>query len=267
MLATKRTPSPARVVFLCACVCAGVAMLALPARAHPGQLAGDGCHNNRRAGTCHCHRADASRDGCTRGAVRAQSAERERDANQYRRADWHPRWEDADGDCQNTRHEVLIAESRTPPTLTADGCAVLAGEWLDPYTGRVERDPRALDIDHRVPLAEAHRSGGAQWSRRKKRAFANDLRAPETLVATSRRANRSKGARDPARWMPPNASAHCAYLRDWVRVKRRWQLAMDDAEARAVAAGSARCGGLLDASAVTVAPVTQEQPALVGARR
>lgn len=33
-----------------------VMMLASPARGHPGGLAGDVCHNDRKAGTRHCHR-------------------------------------------------------------------------------------------------------------------------------------------------------------------------------------------------------------------
>ena len=33
--------------------------------AHPGGLAKDGCHNQRATGTCHCHRPEATRSGCT----------------------------------------------------------------------------------------------------------------------------------------------------------------------------------------------------------
>ena len=43
---------------------AGTIACAAPA-AHPGGLAADGCHNHRASGTCHCHRAGASRPGCT----------------------------------------------------------------------------------------------------------------------------------------------------------------------------------------------------------
>ena len=62
-------------------------------------------------------------------------------------------WIDQDGDCQNTRHEVLIAESTVPVTLDAKGCRVVSGRWQDPYTGRVFTDPRPLDIDHFIPQA------------------------------------------------------------------------------------------------------------------
>lgn len=38
-----------------------VAMCAIPASAHPGGLATDGCHFDRKAGTRHCHAAKAAR--------------------------------------------------------------------------------------------------------------------------------------------------------------------------------------------------------------
>jgi len=43
-------------------------------------------------------------------------------------------WTDANGDCQDTRTEVLIAESIEAVTLSADGCEVRRGKWYDPYT-------------------------------------------------------------------------------------------------------------------------------------
>ena len=48
-----------------ACLCVALVFVHASAPAHPGGLAGDGCHNHRASGTCHCHRAGASRAGCT----------------------------------------------------------------------------------------------------------------------------------------------------------------------------------------------------------
>ena len=104
-------------------------------------------------------------------------------------------WIDEDRDCQNARHEVLIEESLSSVNFKmGNGCKVLSGSWDDPYLGRTITDATKLDIDHMVPLKEAHQSGAANWSRERKRAYANDLDDPDTLIAVNRCLNRQKGA-------------------------------------------------------------------------
>ena len=77
----------------------------------------------------------------------------------YDRGEWR-HWVDEDGDCQDARQEALIAESETPVTYKSeDRCRVASGSWDGPYTGERFTDPGDLDIDHMVPLANAHRSG------------------------------------------------------------------------------------------------------------
>lgn len=145
-------------------------------------------------------------------------------ADPYNRQDW-PHWADLDGDCQDTRAEVLIIKSTAP--LILQGCRVIGGRWFDPYTGEDFTDAGNIDIDHVVPLKEAHDSGGEDWSRARKKAFANDH---ENLLPVSASANRSKGSKDPAQWMPPLAAYHCEYAARWLLIKSRYQLAIDDAE-------------------------------------
>ena len=119
-------------------------------------------------------------------------------------------------------------------------CAVLEeerradGSWLSWYDGQVISSASSLDIDHMVPLAEAHSSGGWQWSSSQKRNYANDLVHPEALTAVSASSNRSKGSRDPAEWKPPDSSVWCRYASDWVTVKEVWGLTADRAEIRAL---------------------------------
>ena len=36
---------------------------------------------------------------------------------------------------------------------------------------------------------------------------------------------------------PPNRSYWCQYLEDWIAVKRRWELSMDEEEATAIRKG------------------------------
>ena len=103
---------------------------------------------------------------------------------------------DADLDCQSTRQVVLIEESQEPVVLDLRGCKVRN----DPYTGETFTNPRQLDIDHFVPLAEVHRSGAHSWDAKKRKAFANDLTDPRSLIAVKspsfeecrRRVNNSK---------------------------------------------------------------------------
>ena len=136
-------------------------------------------------------------------------------------------WIDEDNDCQDTRQEVLIAESVVPVTLDYAGCRVLTGRWLDPYTGQIVSDWTRLHIDHLVPLAEAHRSGADLWDTDRKRAFANDLGDPRSLVAVTGGTKTSKSDRDPAGWLPPESRFHCEYVQRWVLVKTTWDLSMD----------------------------------------
>jgi hypothetical protein len=135
----------------------------------------------------------------------------------------------------------LIVESTVTVTLTADGCEVLAGRWVDVYTGAVFTDPSALDIDHMVPLAEANRSGGAAWQRAAKTIFANDLAYPGALLAVSASSNRSKGDRTPDEWRPPAHTSWCLYATSWVDVKYEWHLTVTAAERDALADMLATC--------------------------
>ena len=140
-------------------------------------------------------------------------------------------WIDEDLDCQNARHEVLIEESLSSVTFkTGKGCKVLSGSWDDPYSGRTITDATKLDIDHIVPLKEAHQSGASNWLRERKKAYANDLDYPDTLIAVDRRLNRQKGAKDPAEWLPPNPAYQTEYVRAWVAVKLKWGLTADRQE-------------------------------------
>ena len=82
----------------------------------------------------------------------------------YERDDWGTSWADLDGDCMSARHEVLFAESLDTPVLNYSGCQVTGGRWFAAFTGIFVEDPSGLDIDHFVPLANAHASGGWAWS-------------------------------------------------------------------------------------------------------
>ena len=152
----------------------------------------------------------------------------------YNRKEWGD-WIDADGDCQNTRHEVLIAESTTQVGFkTAKECRVASGTWDGPFTGEQFNDPSDLDVDHMVPLANAHRSGGWAWNRAKKMRFANDLSYYGHLNAVLNSANRSKGSRGPEDWKPPDKSYWCEYATIWIKIKVDWDLTATQRELAAL---------------------------------
>ena len=158
----------------------------------------------------------------------------ERTPKPYRRASFGNGWIDADGDCLDTREEVLIAQSLQPVQLSADGCRVISGIWFDLYTGDSFTDPRALDVDHFIPLREAYISGAFLWSEEERVMFANNLSDPHLLIAVSAAANRDKGHRDPHEWLPPNTRFRCSYLQRWIALKKRYALVYDDAEFKTV---------------------------------
>jgi hypothetical protein len=134
--------------------------------------------------------------------------------------DRFPHWSRHDDGC-NTRDLVLRREGSG--VVTGDDCAITAGTWTSAYDGRAISDPQDLDIDHMVPLANAWRTGAADWSEKRREEFANDLDSPELLAVTST-TNRSKGDQDPSQWRPPRRQYWCAYAQRWIAVKSVWRL-------------------------------------------
>ena len=130
-------------------------------------------------------------------------------------------WADADGDCQNTRHERLIDLSRAPVRLSKNGCRVIQGQWEDPYTGMTHTHAHGLHIDHLVPLYYAWIRGADRWEPEKQRRFMNDS---ANLFVVEAFVNQDKGAKGPLAWLPPDAQFHCEYLLRFMRITARYDL-------------------------------------------
>lgn len=128
----------------------------------------------------------------------------------------------------NTRERVLAQES-VVPVVVDDRCRP-TGRWMSAYDGVATGDLTVLQIDHFVPLADAWRSGAAAWTDDRRRAFANDLANPETLVAVTGSTNQSKSDSSPDEWLPPDRTSWCTYATDWVDVKVTWSLSVTPAE-------------------------------------
>ena len=156
------------------------------------------------------------------------------DIPEYDRSDWR-HWIDEDGDCQDARQEVLIEESLVEVTFETDRqCRVEAGRWYGAFTGVYVEDPGDLDIDHMVPLKNAHLSGAWAWNPAMKEEYANYLGEENHLIAVTASANRSKGAKGPEEWGPPEQSYWCDYATDWAEIKEWWELTMTKVESEIV---------------------------------
>ena len=162
------------------------------------------------------------------------------------------------GGC-TTRNRVLIRDS-DGTAVTSSSCVVTAGTWYSPFDDVWVDVPRSLDIDHYVPLAEAWRSGARDWDEPTRRAFANDLDDPRTLIAVTASSNRSKGDRDPADWLPTNVAYRCDYVGTWVAIKHRWELSVDAREQAAIQRVLDGCGELRTSPTVPARPASGPPP-------
>ncbi|WP_404373650.1 DUF1524 domain-containing protein [Kytococcus sedentarius] len=175
-----------------------------------------------------------------RAAVRALPVAVENNASYDRDRHFGP-WRDANGDCQNTRQEVLLQERRSTTVVYwgKDRCTVKSGRWVSSWDNRTHSLASGLQIDHTVPVAEAWGSGAKRWTQTRRRAFYNDLTDPRALSAQTSALNFAKGARGPEAWLPP--ANRCRYVKDWVAVKLRWRLTVDSAEKTALTRLASSC--------------------------
>ena len=151
-------------------------------------------------------------------------------------------WSDLDKNGCNTRNDVIIAEALVKPTVDKS-CKIVknTGKWYSPYDNTTITNFSALDVDHFVPLAESWDSGAKSWDAAKREVYANDMGDAISLIAVSAGSNRSKSDQDPGEWMPTNTSYHCDYVRQWVQVKVRWSLTVDEKELKVLKDVTAKC--------------------------
>ncbi|CAE6403491.1 unnamed protein product [Rhizoctonia solani] len=154
----------------------------------------------------------------------------------YKRTEF-PHWISTGGKC-DTRELVLYRDGQN---VTRDSeCRAVSGTWFSEYDAKTWNDPQRLDIDHVVPLKEGWGAGAWNWTREKRRMFANDLVRPQ-LIAVTDTVNQAKGDKDPALWMPPLPSYHCTYIRAWIEVKHFYELSVNEAEKTALTNYLSKC--------------------------
>jgi len=149
-------------------------------------------------------------------------------------------WSDLDKNGCNTRNDVIIQEALVKPKVDK-GCKIVkdTGRWLSAYDGVTVTNFSGLDVDHMVPLAEAWDSGANLWDTARREVYANDVGDPVSLIAVTATTNRSKSDQDPAEWLP--AKDVCTYIRNWIQVKVRWSLTVDENELKVIRATNAKC--------------------------
>ncbi|WP_260312648.1 HNH endonuclease family protein [Marinobacter sp. 3-2] len=152
----------------------------------------------------------------------------ERSVNQtgYDRSAFGHGWDDADGDCQDSRAEALIVQSTTQVRFADERrCRVVTGRWISPFTSKIIQNSSEIDIDHVVPLKWAWEHGANTWSREKREKFVND---PVNLWSVELSLNRQKGARGPEEWLPP--SGRCQYVSRFFRIVKLYGLRLSQSQ-------------------------------------
>lgn len=149
-------------------------------------------------------------------------------------------WSDLDKNGCNTRNDVIIAEALVKPKVDK-GCKIVkdTGKWHSAYDGLTVTNFSGLDVDHMVPLAEAWDSGAKAWDPAKREVYANDMGDANALIAVTAATNRSKSDQDPGEWLP--AKDVCMYVKNWVHVKIRWSLTVDEKELKVLKDTNAKC--------------------------
>lgn len=159
--------------------------------------------------------------------------------NPYDRAAHFGKWktDPTRKSCLDVRGLILEKHSEVPVKthISADRCVVSSGRWTDPYTGDIFKRPYPqIEIDHLVPLHNAYNMGGSKWSQKKRCWYANFFKNDFHLIPVSANENERKGDATPFDYVPPRPEYQCAYLKNWLKTKLLWKLAMVPPEAEAI---------------------------------
>lgn len=147
------------------------------------------------------------------------------------------RWinDPTDDTCMNTRAKVLVRDSTETVTYRNERkCVVESGRWFDNYTHQELTSSRQIQIDHMVPLKNAYISGAFKWDYKTRCLYANYMGYKNHLIPAASHENMSKGDRGPEKYLPPEASYHCQYVKNWLSIKLIWGLNMNSEEAQAI---------------------------------
>ena len=152
-------------------------------------------------------------------------------------------WKDYKG--WSTRDELLAQNAKES---TQNATSLTSGTWYCEYTGEdltynsKEDIANNIQIDHIIPVAYAHKHGASGWSEDKKKEYYNDMGTPSayttgatdennyekvgTLIISDAKSNTAKGDKGPSRWMPNNKNFWTTYLKKWVHIAHKYDIAL-----------------------------------------
>ena len=174
-------------------------------------------------------------------------------------------WIDADGDCEDTRQEILNRD--LDDVVSADGCKVDSGVLdPDPYTDTTinfVRGPATssdVQIDHVVSLGNAWITGARILSQDQRVELAND---PLNLLAVDGPTNQAKSDKPADQWLPPNVDFRCEFVAIQIAVKAKYELWVTVPEKTAMTEVLADCEGQEVPTAAVLADIDANAPAPV----
>lgn len=174
-------------------------------------------------------------------------------------------WIDADGDCEDTRQEILHRD--LDDVVSADGCTVDSGVLdTDPYTDttiKFARGPATssdVQIDHVVSLGNAWITGARNLSQSQRVELAND---PLNLLAVDGPTNQAKSDKPADAWLPPNVDFRCEFVAIQIAVKAKYELWVTAPEKTAMTEVLADCEGQEVPTAAVFVDIEANAPAAV----
>jgi hypothetical protein len=160
----------------------------------------------------------------------------------YKRKNFGASWIDEDHNSCDTRDDILQRDFTTFELKQDERCHVASGVLKDPYTGTTitfdRAKPLTVQIDHVVALADAWRTGAADWTYNERVTYAND---PQVLLAVDGPSNELKKDSDVGEWKPSNVAYDCMYVIRQVTIKSLYDLTVNAAEKKEMSAILASC--------------------------
>jgi hypothetical protein len=136
---------------------------------------------------------------------------------------------DTDRDCQDTRAELLIKETKSPIIFTNEyNCIVKSGKWEDFYTGKIYTNAKDIQIDHLISTHQHYDSIGKTLTKEQRVRYANDF---NNLVIANSTLNKSKGDKDLSEFIQrvPREN-RCKYIKKYNEIATRNNIAIDKSD-------------------------------------